>query len=61
MNMKFLANHALIILIPVFLFSAVISSGQNKIRQLTLAEAIEISKAQSPDALNAKQTFSKSY
>ena len=35
--------------------------GQQKIRQLTLDEAIAISKAQSPDALNAKQTFRTSY
>jgi len=35
--------------------------GQQKIRQLTLDEAISISKAQSPDALNAKQTFRNSY
>ena len=35
--------------------------AQVKTRQLTLAEAIDISKAQSPDALTAKQTFRNSY
>ncbi len=35
--------------------------AQKKIRTLTLEEAIEISKDQSPDALNAKQTFQASY
>ncbi len=38
-----------------------IAFGQYTPRKLTLHEAIEISKAQSPDALNAKQTFRKSY
>jgi outer membrane protein TolC len=37
------------------------ASGQEKVRYLSLDEAISISKAQSPDALNAKQTFQKSY
>ncbi len=36
-------------------------SGQYIPRKLGLVEAIEISKAQSPDALNAKQSFRKSY
>ena len=35
--------------------------GQYPTRQLSLKEAIEISKVQSPDALNAKQSFRKSY
>ena len=37
------------------------TQGQTRIRYLTLDEAIEIAKAQSPDALNARQAFRSSY
>ena len=37
------------------------SSGQVKVRYLTLPEAIELAKTLSPDALNAKQNFRTSY
>jgi len=36
-------------------------SGQNSVRRLKLAEAIEIAKVRSPDALIARQTFTNSY
>ncbi len=37
------------------------ASGQGNVRYLTLQESIEIAKANSPDALNAKQVFRTSY
>ncbi|MCX6269502.1 MAG: TolC family protein [Bacteroidetes bacterium] len=37
------------------------ASGQTNTRQITLAEAISTAKAQSPDALNAKQTYTNNY
>ena len=39
----------------------VYAQAQGRTRSLTLAQAIEISKKQSPDALNAKQNFQASY
>jgi len=50
-----------ILLFLSFLASLSQVYGQQKIRQLTLDESIAISKSQSPDALNAKQTFRTSY
>jgi len=47
--------------LTILLFITLQNYGQVKERQLTLPEAIEISKSQSPDALNAKQAFRKSY
>lgn len=51
---------ACLIILPVlcFCFDA---TGQNKTRQITMTEAIDIAKVQSPDALIAKQTYSNSY
>ncbi|MEI6682723.1 MAG: TolC family protein [Bacteroidota bacterium] len=52
---------------PGFLFFLIMlclgfnASGQPRVRNLTLEESIEIAKSQSPDALNAKQTFKTSY
>ena len=61
MNKKTIVNHVFLVVLPaVFSFHYSVS-GQNSTRHLTLNEAIEISKIQSPDALNAKQTFRKSY
>ena len=37
------------------------ASGQGNVRYLTLKESIEIAKANSPDALNAKQVFRTSF
>ncbi|MEI7500638.1 MAG: TolC family protein [Bacteroidota bacterium] len=54
-------NKQLNLFLLIFFSSIQFAWGQYKPRQLTLSEAIEISKAQSPDALNAKQTFRKSY
>ncbi|MEI7661104.1 MAG: TolC family protein [Bacteroidota bacterium] len=48
----------LLIIIPGFDLNA---QGKEKLRQLTLDEAIEISKTQSPDAMTARQTFETSY
>jgi outer membrane protein TolC len=61
MERKFITQVALLFLIMTVFGSHVVSYGQIKPRQLTLAEAIEISRTQSPEALNAKQAFSKSY
>jgi len=52
---------------PGFLFLLIMpclgfnAAAQAPVRNLTLEEAIEIAKSQSPDALNAKQTFKSSY
>jgi len=59
--MKLITNFAGFLLFLAFSGSNLCALGQYKTRQLSLAEAIEISKDQSPDALNAKQTFRKSY
>lgn len=61
MKIKLLAKYAFLILLPAFFGCHFHVFGQFKTRQLTLPEAIEISKNQSPDALNAKQTFQASY
>ena len=50
-----------ILLIAALTLVANCLQAQQKIRQLSLNEAIGISKAQSPDALNARQTFRTSY
>lgn len=59
--MKFIVKLGSRFLVPVLLGCSISVSGQYKTRTLTLAEAIEISREQSPDALNAKQNFRKSY
>ncbi len=56
-----LAKQALVFLFLTLYAGIIVVSGQSGSREITLAEAIEISKTQSPDALNAKQTFRKSY
>ncbi len=61
MKIKLISNFACFLLFLAFSGSNFSALGQYKTRQLSLAEAIEISKDQSPDALNAKQTFRKSY
>ncbi|MEI7725751.1 MAG: TolC family protein [Bacteroidota bacterium] len=61
MKIKLYVKEALLLLLLAFLSGQYHAFGQLKTRQLTLAEAIEISKTQSPDALNAKQTFQASY
>ncbi|MDD4603784.1 MAG: TolC family protein [Bacteroidales bacterium] len=53
-------NHLILILV-LFLGFFPQSFGQKNTRSLTLNEAIEISKQQSPDALTARQTFRSSY
>lgn len=60
-TMKFIVKLGSRFLIPVLIGCSISVSGQYKTRTLTLTEAIEISKEQSPDALNAKQNFRKSY
>ena len=61
MKLQFISTYWL----PLFLL--MLSGGnsdalaQYQTRYLSLDQAIEISKSQSPDALNAKQTFRKSY
>ena len=61
MSNKTALNHVFrLFLLSVISFNFSVS-GQNPTRHLSLNEAIEISKTQSPDALNAKQTFRKSY
>ena len=54
-------NKAALLVLIMVLGSTFQAAAQEKNRRLTLDEAIEISKAQSPDALNAKQTFRTSY
>lgn len=61
MKIKIIARNALLLFLFAFFSNHFPAAGQSKTRQLTLAEAIEISKVQSPDALNAKQTFQASY
>ena len=61
MNGKSNAGNVFLILLLAFFCGNFHSYGQYKTRQLTLPEAIEISKTQSPDALNATQAFRKSY
>ncbi|MCX6305988.1 MAG: TolC family protein [Bacteroidetes bacterium] len=52
----------LILICVAFVFGCSLNvSGQGKVRFITLSEAIEIAKANSPDALNAKQNFRTSY
>ncbi|MFZ4520989.1 MAG: TolC family protein [Bacteroidales bacterium] len=50
-----------IILLTMFFGCTILASGQGNVRHLTLNEAIEIAKANSPDALNTKQKFRTSY
>jgi hypothetical protein len=61
MQILSLAKQALVFLFLTLYAGILAVSGQTGSRKITLAEAIEISKNQSPDALNAKQTFRKSY
>ena len=50
-----------IIFITTLLFVSLFIQSQEEIRQLTLKDAIEIARQQSPDALNAKNQFRTSY
>jgi outer membrane protein TolC len=59
--MKLFVKHASLVFFITLFTSFQCAWGQYQMRKLTLLESIEISKAQSPDALNAKQTFRKSY
>jgi len=59
--MNLFSRQASLVFVITFFSSIFCAMGQYQTRRLTLSEAIEISKAQSPDALNAKQTFRKSY
>jgi outer membrane protein TolC len=61
MDMKVIRQMGVYYLSLSFFFLNILAFGQYKTRQISLNEAIEISKAQSPDALNAKQTFLKNY
>ena len=61
MSKKKVAKHVFLYTLLLVFGCNFCASGQNTVHKLTLNEAIEISKAQSPDALNAKQTFRKSY
>ena len=61
MNLKSMIRQSVCLVILLFIGMHLHVSGQTKIRQLTLNEAIDIAKTQSPDALNAKQTFTNSY
>lgn len=54
-------KQSILILIPVMFFCSLNISGQDKLRYYTLSDALEIAKANSPDALNAKQNFRSSY
>jgi outer membrane protein TolC len=54
-------KHAILLVFLTTLCNIFISRGQDKIRFVSLDEAITISRTQSPDALNAKQTFQTSY
>jgi outer membrane protein TolC len=61
MKLNFFTWLSVFILILSFSGCCIHAFGQNKSRKLTLAEAIEISQSQSPEALNTKQTFRKSF
>lgn len=51
----------LIALLTILSFSAPVCVAQIQIRRLSLQDAIEIAKDQSPDALNSRQTFRASF
>lgn len=55
--------HQLLIIITVILLSLTTntSTAQDELRQLTIDDALEIAKQQSPDALIAKHRFRSSY
>jgi len=61
MTFKLIVKHAFLVLVLAIAAGSSTALGQTQVRQLSLPEAIAISKAQSPDALNAKLTFTKSY
>ncbi|MDP1622096.1 MAG: TolC family protein [Bacteroidales bacterium] len=58
---SFVKHVAILILFAVFCIGQFSVFGQIASKHLTLNEAIEISKTQSPDAFNAKQAFRSSY
>ncbi len=61
MKKYLLTKYSLLILFQAIFGINFYALGQFTPRQLTLSEAIEISKNQSPASLNARQTFRKSY
>ena len=54
-------KHAVLLIIIIAFGFQIDARGQSKIRSLSLEQAVEISRTQSPDALNARQNFQASY